>query len=52
MRVTTFEVPDPPPGQPPFTVLVSREGVIAAKGRGETEEEALYEALRLMGVVP
>ena len=50
-RVTTFEVPDPPKGKLSVTVILSRDGRVRASGHGDTEEEALYEAFRQIGLV-
>lgn len=38
-------------GGDPWTVYVVQAGHVAASGRGATEEEALHEALRVLGVV-
>lgn len=38
-------------GTDPWTVYVTKDGHVAASGRGRTEEEAIHEALRVLGVV-
>jgi hypothetical protein len=35
----------------PWTVYVAQSGRVTATGQGTTEEEALHEALRVLGVV-
>lgn len=48
-RLTTIHSLDS--AGPPWTVFVVQGGRVNALGRGYDEEQALYEALRVLGVV-